>query len=154
MEINLSDPRRSLRKLPTTTTLIDRVLLRVEPSASGCWIFNGARSGGYGVVRRLGVNHYCHIVTWEHEHGPVPEGLVLDHATCRNPPCCRPDHLEPVANVVNAYDRSVWKSNGLSRITHCRRGHAWTTENTYTRPDGAGRQCRACIELRWRGLVE
>lgn len=29
--------------------------------------------------------------------------------------------------------------------THCSHGHEYTVENTYQRPDGHGRQCRACI---------
>lgn len=33
--------------------------------------------------------------------------------------------------------------------THCRRGHEWTPENTYVRPDGS-RTCRVCRRLRDR----
>jgi hypothetical protein len=33
----------------------------------------------------------------------------------------------------------------------CRRGHIFTEANTYTRPDGRGRECRTC--RRQRGLV-
>jgi hypothetical protein len=42
----------------------------------------------------------AHIVYWEGEHGPVPEGLELDHL-CRNPPCVNPAHLEPVTHQQN-----------------------------------------------------
>lgn len=38
-------------------------------------------------------------------------------------------------------------------VTHCVHGHEFTPENTYTRPDGRGRACRACNATRsqtWR----
>jgi hypothetical protein len=32
----------------------------------------------------------------------------------------------------------------------CRRGHPFTDDNTYMRPDGRGRECRACRNNRRR----
>jgi len=32
----------------------------------------------------------------------------------------------------------------------CRRGHPFTEDNTYMRPDGRGRECRACRNNRRR----
>lgn len=31
--------------------------------------------------------------------------------------------------------------------THCKRGHAYTKENTYWNPTSNGRQCKACLKL-------
>lgn len=42
----------------------------------------------------------AHRVAWEHVHGPIPKGLILDHL-CRFRACLRPDHLEPVTHSVN-----------------------------------------------------
>jgi hypothetical protein len=49
---------------------------------------------------------------------------------------CRRCHIE--LDKVNA---NKWK-------THCKRGHAFTPENTYTYQ--GKRQCRACHRITWR----
>lgn len=33
-------------------------------------------------------------------------------------------------------------------LTHCKNGHEFTPANTYERPDGSGRTCRACQRTR------
>jgi len=148
MNLNEGDPRRLARKLPPKVSLLDRVLLRSRlDSQSGCWIFAGAiDSGGYGMVRRLGVNYRAHAVTYRHLHGD-PAPLVIDHL-CRRRACCNPDHLEAVPNGVNSRDRARHSSNGLPILTHCQRGHERTPENTYPRPDGKGTNCLVCIRFR------
>jgi hypothetical protein len=74
--------------------------------------------------------------------GAIPKGLQIDHL-CRVPRCVNPDHLEPVTGHVN-----ILRSDGTSAVnarrTECSRGHSLTGSNLYVRPDGRGRQCRAC----------
>ena len=66
-----------------------------------CWLWIGGQNGhGYGQVNRDGRLWQAHRWYWEQEHGPVPEGLELDHL-CRNRACVRPDHLEPVTRTEN-----------------------------------------------------
>lgn len=36
------------------------------------------------------------------------------------------------------------------KVTHCKKGHEFTQENTYTTTDGKRRQCRVCIRERAR----
>lgn len=65
---------------------------------SGCWLWTGALSGsmGYGFMRRFPGEHasykYAHRFSWEHHHGPVPDGMHVLHK-CDIPTCVNPDHL-------------------------------------------------------------
>lgn len=66
-----------------------------------CWIWQGAVvHPGYGQMRRDGRRVMAHRFYYEREHGPVPDGLELDHL-CRVYACVNPDHLEPVTHAVN-----------------------------------------------------
>jgi hypothetical protein len=92
---------RTWREPPNEIDLLQKRLFnRVvkEPGDNGCWLWTGATSGtrdgsiGYGELRRLGVNHKTHHVSWIIHFGPIPaDKHVLHH--CDNPPCIRPDHL-------------------------------------------------------------
>ena len=99
----------------------------------------------YGVIQQTinGKNtaRLAHRVMYENMVGPIPEGLVLDHL-CFVPACINPDHLEPVTTRVNTqrYYRTV---------THCKRGHAFTEDNTYRQKSKpSGRICRECVKQR------
>ena len=87
------------------SSIVDRMWERIEPEPmSGCWIYMGHRSNGYGKLRiggRKGTTQWAHRVMYEELIGPIPKGLQLDHL-CRNRVCVRPSHLEPVTNKVNA----------------------------------------------------
>ncbi len=105
----------------------------------GCWEWQGALIKGYGSFRTV-THWYAHRWSYQQAVGAIPDGLQLDHL-CRNPRCVRPDHLEPVTGGENV--RRGHTARG------CSRGHKFTEENTYYRPDRPWqRQCRACIRLR------
>jgi hypothetical protein len=107
-----------------------------------CIIWPGSRySTGYGRVWRDGRMQSAHRAAYQDAYGPIPEGLVLDHL-CRVRLCVNPDHLEPVTHRVNIL-RGVGASARNVVKTHCPRGHAFTTENTYLNPRGF-RVCREC----------
>lgn len=59
---------------------------------------------GYGKVRiwRDGIRRTLgtHRVAWEQAHGPIPQGLVLDHL-CEQPSCCNPEHMRVVPQRHN-----------------------------------------------------
>ena len=52
---------------------------------------------------------------------------------------------------------SCWSCNlfrGYEAITHCKNGHEFTKENTYTRPDNGQRQCVTCKKSTWQRYYE
>ena len=140
--------------------VIEYVKARIEVDPeSGCWVWRLYKNhGGYGIanVREGGrkVTRRAHRLTYVALHGPVPEGLELDHL-CRNRACCNPDHLEPVTRLENvrrgegmagppadARRKGIANSAARQRAkTHCPSGHAYTPENTYVH-----RGKRRCVE--------
>lgn len=88
--------RKRQRPLP------ERIGAKLEyQSDTGCWVWTGATNGsGYGMIGVGQRKKYVHRATYEIARGPIPDGLMIDHL-CRNPICCRPDHLEAVTNREN-----------------------------------------------------
>jgi len=113
-----------------------------------CWIWQGSiGAGGYGKLWRKGKTLLAHRWIYEKDVGPIPEGLTLDHL-CRQRDCVNPAHLEPVTTKENLR-RGESPSARIARKTHCKRGHEFTTDNTYI---GAGgrRCCRSCMRAKSR----
>lgn len=108
---------------------------------TGCWMWTGARAGGYGIVKRTGSSRLVHRVVYELLHGPIPAGVEPDHL-CRTPACVRPDHLELVDHRTNLL-RGESPSAIHARKTHCIHGHPFSGENLYIDPKGA-RICLIC----------
>jgi hypothetical protein len=120
----------------------------IVDAETGCWIWKlGLDRAGYGKTKRGGISVHAHIALWRDRHGPVPDGLELDHL-CRTPACCNPDHLEAVtptenkrrgrATKLSAADVAAIKASGdtnkalaarfgvdPSNISHIRRGFSW-----------------------------
>ncbi|MEV0438955.1 HNH endonuclease signature motif containing protein [Streptomyces spectabilis] len=121
---------------------LDRFLDKTRDADGGCWEWTGhVKPNGYGQVRINRRPLHAHRVAYEAVHGPIPEGLVLDHL-CRRRNCVNPDHLEPVTTRTNVL-RGSGPAARNARRTHCLRGHAFDAANTYVTPNGA-RNCRTC----------
>lgn len=81
-----------------------RLWSRVDKSGE-CWVWQGqCTNGGYGQVSRMFRMQYVHRLVYEWTYGPIPDGLVVRHLTCDNPPCCRPDHLAVGTQLANVQD--------------------------------------------------
>lgn len=87
-----------------------------------CLIWTGAISPeGYGQIRVgkkvFGVHRYA----WIAKHGPIPDGLVVDHI-CHTPACFNVDHLRLATVSQNGANRGGAAANNTSG----HRGLTWT----------------------------
>lgn len=111
-------------------------------------------SGGYGKLKSDDGLIGAHRASWILANGPIPDGLCVLHR-CDNPPCVNPAHLWVGTHADNAADK-VAKGRargGPPLLTHCRRGHEYTPENTswFKQATGQpGRRCRICTNERQR----
>ena len=91
-----------------------------EDPATGCWLWQGAISDGYGLVTCVvdgkKKSFRVHRVSYEALVGPIPAGEDLDH-TCRWRNCFNPAHLEPVTRAENTRRADVagWKENNRAK---------------------------------------
>jgi len=112
-----------------------------------CWEWVGSKSNGYGQFRidgRRGAKLSSpHRFTWDFFYGDIPEGYEVDHR-CRNRGCASPFHLEAVTVQENRKRRN-------EAMTHCRKGHEFTPENTLL-VKGI-RRCRACNRERVKAFL-
>lgn len=109
-----------------------------------CWEWTGALDqNGYGqfFIRRPLSPVKAHRLAYEILVGPIPEGAKGDHL-CRNRSCVNPDHIDPIPNRDNVL-RGFGITAMHARQTHCKNGHEFTPENTFTKDNG-GRGCREC----------
>jgi hypothetical protein len=117
----------------------------------GCWLWTGGLNRKrYGMFWLAGTHTPAHRYAYELLIGPIPEGLQIDHL-CRNPPCVNPHHLEPVTPRENTL-RGEGLAAHQSRLTHCSRGHEFTSENTVRW--GNHRKCRICTKINIRCRIE
>jgi len=136
------NPRTRLRNRP----VIDRLMYRTALLDNGCWEWRGATNPkGYGNIRRDmdGPAYSVHRVSFEHFHGPIPDGLEVDHL-CFNRACVNPDHLEAVDRRTNVLRGRRNQNHGKPT---CGRGHDFDAANTSITPDGK-RVCKACSRQR------
>lgn len=105
-------------------------------------------SKGYVSVWVDGRPEFAHRLLWEQWHGPIPEGMTIDH-TCWNKACLNVEHFQVVTGSVNT-------KRFHARRTHCKHGHFMTDVNTFqyrTTSGHIGTGCRVCRRNRterWR----
>lgn len=109
-----------------------------------CWLWTGSKfPRGYGKFYLGGQQTYAHRASYEAHNGRIADGLMVLHS-CDTPGCVNPAHLRAGTHEDNMRDRQERGRNAQTLKTHCPEGHAYDAANTYVRPDGGGRGCRAC----------
>ncbi len=133
-----------------------RVFEKAIAGPFGCAIWTGERAGsGYGVLYVAGRRTMVHRVAYEAMVGPIPDGMLIDHAChnrdlsclggwqCLHRRCLNPFHLEPVTSQENTLRSHLTLAGKNARKTHCYQGHEFTPENTRFLASGR-RACRVC----------
>ncbi len=136
------------------TPIIERFLSKINISTThfykntACWEWIAwINKNGYCHITLKGKGILTHRFIYEYWYGELTPHLTIDHL-CRVRHCVNPLHLEQVPYRVNIL-RGETLAAINSRKTHCKRGHEFTPENTYSYPNDA-RGCRICINLNAR----
>ena len=122
-----------------------------EVPSTPCTLWEGAvQSSGYGsVTNGRGGSMLAHRKAWEAAHGPIPEGMTVDHLCCQKL-CVNTEHFDIVTvgeNVQRAIARKRETRRDEAGVLWCTRGHEQNEENVrvYTSSDGYVKtSCRAC----------
>lgn len=110
---------------------------------AGHWIWLGRISSeGYARCQRGKMQKFVHRMAFELKHGPIAEGLEIDHL-CRIRRCVNPGHLEAVTHRENMLRSPIATVAINARKEQCIHGHEFTAENTLMERDGH-RKCRNC----------
>ena len=100
---------------------------------------------GYGLASVDNKTVRTHRVSYEMNHGPIPEGMYVLHK-CDNPSCINPEHLFAGTQRDNVLDMRS-KGRQAKPKEYCKRGHKRTPDNV-----DSNKTCRQCGRDRHRGL--
>lgn len=117
-----------------------------RPELGPCHTWTAAKGrGGYGLLNIKGRMRRAHQLALELAGVEIPDGHEPDHL-CRNPPCVRRSHLEPVTRRTN-FLRGEHPTAVAIRSNICQSGrHEMTESNTITKVERGRtkRKCRLC----------
>ena len=90
---------------------------------TGCLLWMGAITDGYGRFQVNGRLMRTHRYAWERVNGPIPEGMLVDHS-CHRRDCVEISHLRLATIAENGQNRSgpVPGSSTGVRNVHKKRG--------------------------------
>lgn len=135
--------------VPKRLPVKDRILTRIVQVHTGCWEYQGQiNPEGYGILKyapfKETLAHRVSFIVFKSK-GLSIKGMCVCHK-CDNPKCLNPDHLFLGTLDTNNKDRAK-KGRTVTpfmNLTHCKRGHQFTKENTFTRVNGT----RLCLKCR------
>lgn len=82
-----------------------------------CLIWTGARSSdGYAKMKAGGKVRTVTRWLWEKEHGPIPEGMRVDHAFHCDTACVEISHLRLATPSQNAQNRKGPRTNSKTGV--------------------------------------
>ena len=111
--------------------IIERFEAKYFVAPDGCWLWTAnTHTQGYGKIKIAKKTMLAHRVSYELYVGKIPDGLHIDHL-CRQTACVNPHHLEAVTKRENTL-RGIGPSAQNAKKTHCKRGHEFIGENTYS----------------------
>lgn len=102
-----------------------------------------APSGHLHVVLEGRVDKTIHTMVLEAFVGPCPDGLMARHAD-DDPTNNTLSNLSWGTRSENSYDAIRNEKHFHAGLTHCKRGHELTLENTQRHESGKRRTCLAC----------
>lgn len=120
-----------------------------RPDLGPCWLWTSPPQGDdYGRFRSDRGDVGAHVWAWKQEHGPVPDGLELDHL-CRVRRCVRHSHLEPVTPAENKRRARLANPEAVpgwgGPIQQCSKGHSMADAYVVNYRSGKQRRrCRTC----------
>lgn len=115
------DPHAGIRKYDTWQEALEK---RVRRDGDCLTWTGGVNQHGYGRTSVGGMRlRVVHHLAWELVHGPVPDGLEVDHV-CFNRACINVEHLRTVTRSENTRHRRGAQPNSKSgvRNVHARHG--------------------------------
>lgn len=88
---------------------------------NGCRLWRGGVAGnGYGMVWAKHEHISAHRYAWEREHGPVPEGMFVDHI-CHQRHCIALPHLRLATAGENTRNRAGAASHNATGVRGVRK---------------------------------
>lgn len=100
-----------------------------------CRIWNKCKVAEYGQISFKGSGWKAHVLSYELEHGNVPEGLCVRHL-CGNSLCVEPTHLTIGTAEDNARDKAIHGTSGRS-LDDAKAREIWLSKQSGTQKERA-----------------